>query len=113
MEHGRITEWTKSLCCSAGTLPSTYLGLPLGYKRNSPLLWRPVLEKFRTRLAPWKARYLTLGGRVLLAKSVLSNLSVYYLSLFKMPVKVSTEFNRLVSNFIWNSLDRRKIHWVN
>ena len=37
-----------------GTLPSTYLGLPLGAPFRSVLVWDGLEERFRRRLFLWK-----------------------------------------------------------
>ena len=39
------------LGCRVGTLPMSYLGMPLGASRNSPSIWNPILEKFERKLA--------------------------------------------------------------
>ena len=59
--------------------PTTYLGLPLCIGAPPKLLWFPVVERLEKRLALWKANYLSLGGRITLIKSVLSNLPLYFL----------------------------------
>ena len=33
------------LGCRVGTLPISYLGMPLGASHNSPSIWNPILEK--------------------------------------------------------------------
>ena len=33
------------LGCRVGTLPISYLGMPLGTSHNSPSIWNPILEK--------------------------------------------------------------------
>lgn len=33
------------LGCRVGTLPMSYLGMPLGASHNSPSIWNPILEK--------------------------------------------------------------------
>ena len=61
----------------------------------------------------WKAKTLSMGRRLTLIKSVLSSLPIYYLSLFKAPVKVLDHLERLMRTFLWSgSEDIRKIHWV-
>ena len=40
------------LGCNIFSLPSTYLGLPLGAKHNSTRFWDGVEEKFKKRLVP-------------------------------------------------------------
>ena len=39
------------LGCKVGSLPATYLGLPLGAKHKAQSVWDPVEERFRKRLA--------------------------------------------------------------
>ena len=34
------------LGCRVGTLPMSYLGMPLGASHNSLSIWNPILEKF-------------------------------------------------------------------
>ncbi|XP_071700540.1 uncharacterized protein [Rutidosis leptorrhynchoides] len=50
--------------------------------------WSPVFDKFKKRLADWKAKSISYGGRLTLIKAVLSSLPQYYFSLFKAPVSV-------------------------
>lgn len=40
--------------CKMGTLPISYLGLPLGAAHNVMEIWDPVIEKFEKKLASWK-----------------------------------------------------------
>ncbi|RVW89825.1 hypothetical protein CK203_034486 [Vitis vinifera] len=52
--------------CKVGSLPSTYLGLPLGAPFKSVAMWDGVEERFRKRLTMWKRQYLSKGGRATL-----------------------------------------------
>ena len=45
------------------SLPTVYLGMPLGAKSRSKNIWDAVLEKCEKKLSRWKAQYLSLGGR--------------------------------------------------
>lgn len=62
-----------------GTLPIVYLGFPLGTYSKDKAIWNPVLERVENQLDSWK------GGKMTLIKSVLTSLSVYFLSLFSTP----------------------------
>lgn len=42
-----------------------------------------------------------MGGRITLIKATLSNLPVYYMSLFKMPAKISQKVEKLKRDFLW------------
>ena len=73
------------LGCKIGSLPTVYLGLPLGAKRNSLEVWDGVEERFRRRLALWKRQYISNGGRFTLIRSTLSNMPIYiYIRLKKI-----------------------------
>ena len=47
------------LGCRVGTLPMSYLGMPLGASHNSPSIWNQILEKIKRKLAGWKKLYLS------------------------------------------------------
>ncbi|XP_071738630.1 uncharacterized protein [Rutidosis leptorrhynchoides] len=73
------------LGCSRGTMPFTYLRLPMGINMNLVSSRSSLIQKFRIRLSNWKSKLLSIGGRVTVIKSVLGSLGIYYLSLFKCP----------------------------
>ena len=72
------------LGCGIGSLPTTYLGLPLGPPHRAMGVWDSIEERFKRRLSSWKRRYISKGGRITLIRSTLSSLLVYFLSLFRM-----------------------------
>ena len=61
---GNLEALASELGCYTGTLPMTYLGLPLGMHRNSTTVWDGVEERFRRKLALWKRQYISKGGRL-------------------------------------------------
>ncbi|GJR64480.1 RNA-directed DNA polymerase, eukaryota, reverse transcriptase zinc-binding domain protein [Tanacetum coccineum] len=52
--------------CSAGTLPLTYLSLPIGSNMSLFVNWKPLVDKFRLKLS----NLLAYGGRLTLIKGV-------------------------------------------
>lgn len=65
--------------------------MPLGGNPKVSSFWDPVVEKIDKKLSSWRFSYLSKGGRLTLAKAVLSNLPTYFLSTFKAPMKVTHE----------------------
>jgi hypothetical protein len=66
------------------------------------------------QLADWKKLYLSKGGRLTLIKSTPSNIPMYYLSSFPIPVSVALRLERLQQDFLWSSIgDEVKFHLVN
>ena len=66
-----VEALTAELGCKDGTLPTTYLGLPLGASQKLVGIWDPIEERFGRRLAVWKCQYIFKGGRVTLIRSIL------------------------------------------
>ncbi|CAN1788099.1 Putative ribonuclease H protein At1g65750 [Linum perenne] len=101
------------LGCSLGSFPVTYLGLPIGANTANKQLWDLVVTVVRSWLDSWKARFLSFGGRITLLKSVMSQLPIYYMSLFKAPVSVITEIERIQKRFLWEGCgDAKRPHLI-
>ncbi|XP_026420298.1 uncharacterized protein LOC113316301 [Papaver somniferum] len=95
------------------SLPLKYLGLPVGATSRSCSIWDVVIEKFQKKLAPWKRGFFTKAGTMLLIKTTLSSLPIYFMSLFPMPVQVEKKINQIMRNLLWGSTsEKRKINWV-
>ena len=77
-------ELAVELGCRIGSLPTSYLGLPLRAKHTVVGVWDTVEERFKNKLASWKSQYISKGGKLTLMRSTLSCLPIYFLSLFKM-----------------------------
>ena len=82
-----VEELASKLGCGVGSLPTSYLGLPLGANHKALGVWDSVEERFRKRLASWKIQYISMGGRLTLIRSILSSLPIYYLSLSECLIK--------------------------
>nr|KAJ0184777.1 hypothetical protein LSAT_V11C900477670 [Lactuca sativa] len=52
----------RSFNCLTGSLPFTYLGLPVGASMTKVSLWKPIIDKFQAKLSRWKASTLSFGG---------------------------------------------------
>ena len=113
-EVEEIEEITVELGCKVGSLPSVYLGLPLGAHHKAMSMWDGVEERMRRRLALWKRQYSSKGGRITLIKSTLASIPIYQLSIFRMPKIVARRLEKLQRDFLWGGgRMERKIHLIN
>ena len=88
--------------CNRIQLPFNYLGIPLGANMKKAASWQQVLDKVQKRLKSWKSSSLSKAGRLIMIKSVLNSLPIYYLSLFKIPRKVADNIVRIQRKFLWS-----------
>lgn len=90
-----------------------YLGMPTLTSRVTKETYSHLCEKLDRRLAGWKTKYLSLAGRITLAKSTLSALGNYSMQSAKIPRSVCEEMDRKTRSFIWGSNDeQRKTHLI-
>ncbi|KAK3189252.1 hypothetical protein Dsin_028813 [Dipteronia sinensis] len=72
-------EWAVMFRCQESKRPLNYLGLPLEDNPCKKKFWDPVVLKIEHRLAPWKRRFLSKGGRLVLIKFILNSIPIYYI----------------------------------
>lgn len=99
------TAESLTLSCAVGYLPVTYLGVPISGRRSRKLDWDILIAKVRGHLISWKARQLSLGGRLTLMNSVLSAIPTYWMHIFRLPSYVVKEIDRIRRDFLWTGLD--------
>ncbi|RVW37910.1 putative ribonuclease H protein [Vitis vinifera] len=103
------------LSCKVGSLPTTYLGLPLGAPYKSSRIWNVVEERFQKKtcfveeMVPLK-RWKTYFDK----KNTLSSLPIYFISLFVIPKRATIRLEKTQKDFLWGggALDQ-KPHLVN
>lgn len=94
-----------SIGCRKVEWPISYLGMPLGHNPRGKSFWDPVISKVEKRLAGWKRGFLSKGGKLVLIQSVLSALPIYFMSVFKMPIGVAVELEKIMRRFLWEGFD--------
>lgn len=60
-----------------------------------------LLEKFHKKLNNWAHKWLTLGGRYIMAQATLQQLMVYWAHLFILPSYVVNKIKSIWAHFIW------------
>ena len=87
-----LDQWSQQaasfLNCSLMSIPFVYLGIPIGANLRRCELWDPIINKCERKLAKWKQRHISFGGRVTLIKSVLTSIPIYFFSFFRVPNRV-------------------------
>ena len=99
--------------CKPGMFPATFLGIPIGLNMKRISSWNVLLERVKKKMANWKMKTLSIGGRLTIVNSILGNLGSYWCSLFTMPMAVARQIEAKRRNFFWGIKDNSKgIKWI-
>ena len=112
-----------------GTLHSIYHSLPykmehiskvfkyLGYfikpLRYEVKDWFLMVQNFERRIKHWAHKLLSLGGRLVMIRVVMSSMHVYWMALAPIPISIMVRLMKLIFDFLWGSSeDKNKYHLV-
>lgn len=94
-----------------GKFPFKYLRAPIVDGRLKAVHFEGLLERIRKKLAGWKNRLLSQGGRLVLLKHVLTSMPIHLLSVIQVAKLVIRKINNLCASFFWgetNGVGKRK-----
>jgi hypothetical protein len=100
IDSDRLFFLANTFGCATGTLPFTYLGLPLGTTRPTVQDLTPIVYQVERRLNA-SARFLDYGGRLQLVNSVLSTLPNHYLCSLKVHKTIFKIVDRSRRYCLW------------
>ena len=75
----------KILGVSQGSLPFTYLGVPIFMGRPKKMHFQAIADKIRCKLSTWKGALLSQAGRLQLILSVIQGILVYSFQIYHWP----------------------------
>lgn len=94
--------------CKIGDPPLTYWGIPIHWRKPGRSVWNDLIQKLQKKLSSWKGRFLSLGGKIVMLKSVLSSVPLYTLSLHRMPVWAKKQMDSIFLKFLWQGTEEKK-----
>ncbi|XP_061373781.1 uncharacterized protein LOC133316100 [Gastrolobium bilobum] len=111
VNHNRRRELSQSLNFAVTADLGKYLGIPIFHKRVNKNTFRFILDKTNKKLNAWKEKCLSLAGRVVLTKVVLSALPTYAMQTSLIPIGTCEAVEQKMRSFIWGSnKEKRKIY---
>ncbi|XP_039002736.1 uncharacterized protein LOC120129249 [Hibiscus syriacus] len=110
-----------SLCAWRGSQEvqnlGKYLGVPLLHSRVTRSSFSHIISRVRDKLTGWKAKSLSLAGRITLAKTVLSTIPFYSMQSMKLPKGICDDLEQIIRGFIWGRTEARNgislVNWEN
>lgn len=95
-----MNELSSILGCQIGTLPLSYLGLPLSLTKPKIEDFFPLLKRIENRLQGCST-LLNYGDKLVLIKSVFSSMPSFVMSTLSLPKAVIQQINKYLKNCFW------------
>nr|ABD32264.2 RNA-directed DNA polymerase, putative [Medicago truncatula] len=93
-----------------GTLPFTYLGVPIFKGKPKVIHLQPIVDKIIAKLSTWKASLLSIAGRVQMVKSVIQSMLTHSITVYNWPTSLLKDLEKSIKNFIWSGdTSKRKL----
>lgn len=101
----------KLLLVTSSGFEEKYLGLPTPDGRMSKEKFQNLQVKMSNRLFAYDG-HPTQAGKEVLIRAVAQSIPTYIISVFKLPMELCNDLNRLVRNYYWGAeKGKRKTHW--
>jgi exonuclease III len=104
----READYKNLFGCNSGSLPFRYLGIPIHFTRLRNGDWKPVEDRFESKLSCWAGKMLSYGDRLTLINSVLTSMPMFMLSFFRVPAGVRKRLDYFRSRFFWQGDGHKK-----
>lgn len=96
-----LLDYSHKICSNIQSLPCSYLRMPLGASPSRIFTWNLIIDCMRKKLVGWKSICLSMVGRLVLKKSSLVSIMLYYLSIFRAPKVVLRKLDSIMRQFLW------------
>ncbi|KAJ1696613.1 hypothetical protein LUZ63_005125 [Rhynchospora breviuscula] len=106
LQYANDTNMQQILARQPKELPITYLGLPLSFRRLRKIHFKPLIEAVQRKLDGWRARFLSIGGRQTLVKSVLTAMPLHYMQAIRLPTWLLKHLEGLRRSFFWRGKNK-------
>jgi hypothetical protein len=97
-DHGRVIS----------SFPCSYMGLPLHVKKLSRSAFQQLIQKIGDKLSGWKRNFLSYPGWELMVKTMLSTMTTYFLTIYKMPKWGIQKIDKFRKSFLGKDSDNIK-----
>ncbi|XP_057770983.1 uncharacterized protein LOC130990768 [Salvia miltiorrhiza] len=105
----------RDLGFSPGSLPFSYLGVPVFAGRASSVRLAGIWDRIIAHFPKWQGMQLSMAGRLCLVTSVIQSAAVHSMSIYKWPAKLLHDLDRACRSFIWtgstSSKPRSSVAW--
>jgi hypothetical protein len=96
----RLYHLAATFQCKSGSLPFTYLGLPMSMNKPTVQDCLPMVNRVERRLVS-TSLLLSQGAKLQMVNSVLSSLTTFYLCSIKVPIAIIKQIDKYRRHCLW------------
>jgi hypothetical protein len=90
-----------------------YLGFPTPEGRMKKGKFQPSKDRLSKKMNYWAERFMSMGAKDALIKSVAQAIPNHIMSIFKLPMGFHDDYMKMVRTFWWGEDEKkRKVHWA-
>lgn len=78
------------------------LGFPEYFGRRKRGIFESIVDMIRQKSHSWASRFMSLAGKQVLLKSILSAMPSYAMSCFKIPISLCKRIQGVLTRFWWD-----------
>ncbi|XP_059071301.1 uncharacterized protein LOC131865388 [Cryptomeria japonica] len=76
--------------------------MPLFTREGKLDMWKGLLDGCKAKMEGWKSKWLSLAGRILMLKIVVSAMPIFPMACFKLPASIIKNMQQKMRKFLWN-----------
>jgi hypothetical protein len=104
MSVEKLQHLAATFGCSTGSLPFTYLGLPLGLTKPKVEDFLPLVTRCERRLIN-TLMLLSQAGKLKIINSVFTSLPTFFMSTFSLHVTIREQVDKFKKHYLWKGSD--------
>jgi hypothetical protein len=101
---GKMEILSRTFNCQIGSMPFTYLGLPLGLSKPRLQHFLPLIQRIEKRLS-CTSNFLSQARRLELVNSVFSALPTFFMCTLKIPISTIKQIDIYRKHCLWRGND--------
>ncbi|XP_058783393.1 uncharacterized protein LOC131658076 [Vicia villosa] len=89
--------------------PFICLGVPIFTGKPKAKHFNFLADNIKIKLATWKAKLLSMAGRVMMVKTVIHSMMVHCITIYNWPTSIIKSSDKWMRNFIWSGNVKKKL----
>jgi len=104
VDDSKMSSLAQSLGCSIGSLPFTYLGLPLGLTKLKLVDFLPLVTRCERRFT-YTSSLLSQARRLEVTNSIFTSFPMFFTSTFQLHKSVIKQMDNFKKHCLWQGAD--------